>query len=314
MGAYAIRRIIQTIPILVLTSIAVFFLLRLVPGDPAVVIAGPDASPKVLNAVREDLGLNKSIPTQYLLWIGNALHGDLGHSYISRMSVWKLIMLKLPATLELTAAALILALLIAIPTGIIAGVRQRTKTDIAISTFTAVGLGLPNFWIGIIFILLFALVLGWLPPGGRVGFGEDPVLALKYLALPALTLAIPQSAIFSRFLKIAVVEVMHDDFVRTARAKGLAESAVVFRHVLRNALIPVVTVLGMQFGRMLGGAVIIESVFAWPGVGRLMLDAIGRRDYAVIQGGLFLLVTMFVLINLLTDLAYGLLDPRIRHG
>lgn len=314
MTAYAVRRILQTIPVLIITSLAVFLLLRLVPGDPAVVLAGPDASPEVVAAVREDLGLNQSVPAQYLQWAGDAVRGDLGHSYISRRSVWELVALKLPATLELTIAALLLALLIAIPTGILAGIRQRSRTDVAISTFTAVGVGLPNFWIGILFILLFALVLGWLPPGGRVGFGEDPVLALKYLALPALTLAIPQSAVFSRFLKVAVVDVLHEDYIRTARAKGLAEHAVISRHVLRSALVPIVTVLAMHFGRLLGGAVIIESVFTWPGVGRLMLDAIGRRDYAVIQGGLFLLVTIFVLINLLTDLTYGFLDPRIRHS
>lgn len=314
MTAYIARRIVQAIPVLVITSIGVFLLLRLVPGDPAVVLAGPDASTEVVAAVRQSLGLDQSLPVQYLRWVGNALRGDLGQSYISRISVWELVALKLPATFELAVAALLLALLIAIPTGIIAGVRQRSRTDIAISTFTAVGLGLPNFWVGILLILLFALVLGWLPPGGRVEFGRDPVLALKHLALPALTLAIPQSAIFSRFLKAAVVDVLHEDYVRTARAKGLAERVVVFRHVLRNALIPIVTVLGMHFGRLLGGAVIIESVFTWPGIGRLMLDAIGRRDYAVIQGGLLLLVTMFVLINLITDLTYGFLDPRVRQG
>lgn len=312
MTAYVIRRILQTVPVLVLTSAFVFLLLHLVPGDPALIMAGPDATPEVIEAVRKDLGLDQPLPVQYLKWIGHVLRGDLGKSLISGFPAWNLLCLALPATLELTIAALFMALLIAVPTGIIAAIRQRGSADLAISTFTAVGLALPNFWVGILLILLFALVLGWLPPAGRVEFARDPVLAVKHLLLPALTLAIPQSAIFSRFLKAAVVDVMREDYVRTARAKGLAERRVLTRHVIRNSLIPVVTVLGMQFGRLLGGAVIIESVFAWPGVGRLMLKAIGDRDYTVVQGGLLFLVMTFVLINLLTDLSYGLLDPRIR--
>jgi len=312
MTAYIFRRILQTIPVLVLTSFCVFLLLHLVPGDPALVLAGTDATADVIEAVRKDLGLDQPLPIQYLKWVEHVLRGDLGKSYVTKLPTWDLIMLKLPATLELTVTAFVLALLIAVPTGILAAVRQRRPTDLAISTFTAVGLAVPNFWVGILFILLFALALGWLPPGGRVEFGRAPLLALKHLILPALTLAIPQSAIFSRFLRAAVVDVSQEDYVRTARAKGVRERLVVSRHVVRNALIPVVTVLGMHFGRLLGGAVIIESVFAWPGVGRLMLQAIGDRDYTVVQGGLLLLVSTFVLINLLTDLSYGFLDPRIR--
>ncbi len=312
MRAYIFRRILQTIPVLVLTSFCVFLLLHLVPGDPALVLAGTDATADVIEAVRKDLGLDQPLPIQYVKWVEHVLRGDLGKSYVTKLPTWDLIMLKLPATLELTVTAFVLALLIAVPTGILAAVRQRRPTDLAISTFTAVGLAVPNFWVGILFILLFALALGWLPPGGRVEFGRAPLLALKHLILPALTLAIPQSAIFSRFLRAAVVDVSQEDYVRTARAKGVRERLVVSRHVVRNALIPVVTVLGMHFGRLLGGAVIIESVFAWPGVGRLMLQAIGDRDYTVVQGGLLLLVSTFVLINLLTDLSYGFLDPRIR--
>jgi peptide/nickel transport system permease protein len=312
MTVYIVRRILQTIPVLGLTSVFVFLLLRLVPGDPALILAGTDATPEVLQAVRADMGLDQPLPFQYLKWLEHVLRGDFGKSYVTKLPTLDLLILKLPATLELTVCAFVLALVIAVPTGILAAVRQRGPADLAISAYTAVGLAVPNFWVGILFILLFALALGWLPPGGRVEFGRDPALALKHLTLPALTLAVPQSAIFSRFLKGAVVEVLQEDFVRTARAKGVVERLVVFRHAIRNALIPVVTVLGMHFGRLLGGAVIIESVFAWPGVGRLMLQAIGDRDYTVVQGGLLLLVTTFVLINLLTDLSYGLLDPRIR--
>jgi peptide/nickel transport system permease protein len=310
---YVIRRLLQAIPVLVLTSGLVFLLLHLVPGDPATILAGPDAEPEVLEAVRKDLGLDQPLPVQYVKWVGHALHGDLGKSQISGLPAWSLLAIALPATLELTVAALLLALFIAVPTGLLAAIHQRRSADLAISTFTAVGLALPNFWVGILLILLFALALGWLPPAGRADLLRDPVQALRHLALPALTLAIPQSAIFSRFLKASVVEVLREDYVRTARAKGLAEASVLARHVIRNALIPVVTVLGMQFGRLLGGAVIIESVFAWPGVGRLMLKAIGDRDYAVVQGGLLILVMTFVLINLATDLSYGFLEIGRAH-
>lgn len=314
MFRYVARRLIQTIPVLLLTSIGVFLLLRLIPGDPAMVLAGPDASPEIITAVRQQLGLDRPLVVQYLQWIGNAVRGDLGHSYISRIDVWQLLWLKLPATIELALAAFVLALVIAVPLGIVAGINVRSRTDISISAMTAFGIGLPNFWVGILLILLFSLNLRWLPPGGRVGFDQDPMRALQFLILPAITLAIPQAAVFSRFIKSAVVEVMYEDYVRTARAKGLGERVVVLRHVCSNALIPVVTVMAMHFGRLLGGAVIIESVFTWPGVGRLLLDAIGTRDYAVVQGGLLVLVTMFVIINLLTDLSYGLLDPRVRQS
>jgi peptide/nickel transport system permease protein len=312
MAYFALRRIVQTIPVLLLTSIIVFMLLRMIPGDPAITIAGTDASPEVLAAVRADLGLDRPIVVQYLIWIGNAIRGDLGHSYHSKIDVTTLVMLKLPATVELALASFVFSLVLAVPLGLIAGLKVRTRVDMAISALTAFGTGLPNFWIGILFILLFALNLKWLPAGGRVEFAQDPGRALQSLILPAITLAIPQAAILARFIKGAVVDVMFEDYVRTARAKGLTERAIAFRHIAANSMIPVVTVLGMQFGRLLGGAVIIESVFTWPGLGRLMVDAIGARDYAVIQSGLLLLVTGFVLVNLLTDLSYGLLDPRIR--
>lgn len=312
MIGYLIHRLLQTLPVLLLTSVFVFLLLHLVPGDPATILAGPDADPEVLAAIRKDLGLDEPLPVQYVKWVGHVLNGDLGKSQVSGLPAWRLLTIALPATLELTLSALFLALLIAVPTGIWAAIRQRRPADLVISSFTAVGLALPNFWVGILLILLFALALGWLPPAGRADIARDPVLALKHLILPAMTLAIPQSAIFSRFLKAAMLEVLQEDYVRTARAKGLPEARVLARHVIRNSLIPVVTVLGMQFGRLLGGAVIIESVFAWPGVGRLMLKAIGERDYPLVQGGLLILVTTFVLINLATDLSYGFLDPRVR--
>ncbi len=312
MAAYIARRILHAIPVLALTSVFVFLVLRLVPGDPALVLAGSDAEPEAIHAVRVEMGLDQPLPVQYLKWIEHVVRGDFGRSYISRLPTLDLLILKLPATFELTLAALALALLIAVPTGIVAAVRQRSAAELAVSIYTTFGVAVPNFWVGILFILLFALALGWLPPGGRVEFGRDPILALQHLILPALTLAIPQSAVFSRFLKAAVAETLQEDYVRTARAKGLAERLIVSRHVLRNALIPLVTVLGMDLGRLLGGAVLIEAVFAWPGIGRLMLQAIGDRDYTVVQGGLLLLVMTFVCVNLLTDISYAFLDPRMR--
>lgn len=312
MSSYVLRRVAQTIPVLLLTSVAIFGLLRAVPGDPALMLAGPDASPEVVAAVRHEMGLDQPWPVQYVLWLDRVARGDLGKSYVSRLPVLDLVMLRLPATLELTVAGLFVALLISIPAGILAAVRQRSSLDVAISAFAAVGLGIPNFWVGILLILAFSLLLGWLPPGDRVDPLRDPLQAARHLLLPALTLGIPQAAIFTRFLKSSVVECLNEDYVRTARAKGLAEWAVIGRHVLRNALVPIVTVLGIQFGRLLGGAVIIETVFGWPGVGRLLLKAIADRDYMVIQGGLLFLVATFILINLVTDLSYGALDPRIR--
>jgi ABC-type dipeptide/oligopeptide/nickel transport system permease component len=309
---FIVRRLAQAVPVAFLASIAIFLLLRLIPGDPADVLAGPDARPEVVQAIRQDLGLEQPLPVQYVIWLSHIVRGDLGRSALSKLPVADLIARRIPATLELAVAAMLLALAIALPTGIIAAIRQRGPADILISSLNGVLIAIPNFWFGILAIMLFALVLGWLPAGGRVELSRDPIQGLKFLCLPAITLALPTAVSLSRLVRTAMLEVLYEDFVRTARAKGLAGAHVVLRHALRNALIPVVTVLGLQFGRLLGGSVIVESVFGWPGVGRLMLDAIGTRDYVVVQAGLLLLVLVFILVNLLTDLLYGYLDPRIR--
>ncbi len=312
MLAFTLRRLVEAIPVVFLSTVIVFLILHLVPGDPAITIAGSDARPDTIAAIRAELGLDQPLPVQYALWIGRVLQGDLGRSYTNKLSVAEQIRQRIPATLELTFAALVLALAVSIPTGIVAAVRDRSTADWVISSLNAFAIAIPNFWLGILMILLFGLFLGWLPPSGRGDFTQDPGTAWKFLLLPAVTLALNQSAVLSRFVKSSMLEVMHEDFVRTARAKGLREWAVVRGHVLRNALVPVATVLGIQFGRLLGGAIVVESVFAWPGVGRLVLQSIGARDYATVQGILLLLVLVFVVVNLLTDLAYGLLDPRIR--
>jgi peptide/nickel transport system permease protein len=312
MLAFTLRRLVQSIPVVILSTIAVFLLLHLVPGDPALAVAGSDAREDTLVAIRHEMGLDQPLPVQYVRWIGRVLQGDLGRSYTTRLPVAEQIALRIPATLELALAGIVIALLISIPTGVLAAVRERSAADWLISSFNAFAIAIPNFWLGILMILLFALALGWLPASGRGDYSREPLKAWTFLLLPAITLALNQAAILSRFVKSSVLEVLHDDYVRTARAKGLRERLVIQRHVLTNALVPVATVLGIQFGRLLGGAIVVESVFSWPGVGRLILQSIGSRDYTTVQGVLLLLVLAFVVVNLLTDLTYGLLDPRIR--
>lgn len=314
MGAYILRRLLQLIPVVVLSSVLVFLLLHLVPGDPAETVAGPDATPDVVAAVRHKMGLDQPLPVQYGRWLGNIARGDLGTSYISHLPVIDLVGYAFPATLQLTLVALVLALGISLPLGVLASLRQASKLDMVVQAYTALGLGVPNFWLGILLILVFALFLGLLPPGGRIDPMQNPTMGFKTLILPAVTLGIQISAVFTRFVRTAMLEVLHEDYVRTARAKGLPERVVVVRHALRSALVPVVTVVGLQFGRLLGGAVVVESVFAWPGVGRLIIQAVEQRDYTVVQAGLLGLVAVFLLINLMTDIMYAFLDPRIRLG
>jgi ABC-type dipeptide/oligopeptide/nickel transport system permease component len=258
------------------------------------------------------MGLDEPLPVQYFIWAQHALQGDLGKSALSRLPVSQLITQRLPATMELAVAGVLLTVIIAIPLGVIAAVNQRSAIDWAISAFCSVTIALPNFWLGILLIILFAVVLGWLPPGNRGDFARDPVTALKFLALPAFSLALPNAISLARWTKASVLEVLYEDHVRTARAKGLGTHAVMTGHVLRNALVPIVTAVGLEFGRLLGGAIIIESVYAWPGVGTLILSAINNRDYLVVQAALLMLVMIFVVVNMFTDIMYGLIDPRIR--
>jgi peptide/nickel transport system permease protein len=314
MLVFLARRLLQAIPVIFLASVMIFLLLRLVPGDPATLLAGQDASPEVVQAIRVANGLDRPLPVQYLVWVGNLLHGDFGRSIFNRAPVLDLIGQRAPATLELTLASTLVVIVIAFPTGIAAAVWQRRPAEWIISSVAAVVQGIPGFWLGILAIMLFSLALAWLPPGGMGDFNRDPVLALKLLLMPAITLALPFAFSLSRLIKSSMLEVLNEDYVRTAQAKGLIRGQVVLNHAMRNALIPIVTLLGLQFGRMLGGAIITESVFSWPGLGRLIRDAINTRDYAVVQAALLVLVLTYIVINLLTDLSYGLLDPRIRLG
>jgi peptide/nickel transport system permease protein len=310
--AFVFRRFLESIPVLFLATVLIFLGLRLLPGDPALILAGQDATPETLTAIRQQNGLDQPLPVQYVIWLKNVVRGDLGVSFFTRAPVAQLLGQRIPATLELGIAGMVLSIVLGIPTGIIAAVQSHRTPDWIVSAFNGLAVAVPGFWLGILAILLFSLVLGWLPPGGHGDFLKDPLLELKFLLLPAITLALPFAAGLSRLVKGSMLEVLSDDYVRTARAKGVAESGVVWHHALRNALVPVTTILGLQFGRLLGGAVITESVFSWPGVGRLIRDSIGNRDYAVVQASLLLLVVVFVVINLVTDITYGVLDPRIR--
>jgi ABC-type dipeptide/oligopeptide/nickel transport system permease component len=314
MIGYTLRRLAQLIPVLVLSSATVFLLMRLVPGDPVLMVAGENATAEVQATVRHQLGLDQPVPLQYLFWLGHILSGDFGVSYFSKLPVMDLVLNAAPATAQLALASLLLALVVALPVGIYSALKQGSRFHLAVTAYTGLALGVPNFWLGILLILLFTLALGWLPPGGRVDPFQNPALGLRTLILPAITLSVHMSAVFARFITTAMLDVLHDDYVRTARAKGLAERTVVVGHALRAALIPVVTVVGLQFGRLLGGTVVVESIFAWPGLGRLMIDAVGQRDYPLVQATLVLMVVVFVLINLLMDLIYGVLDPRVRVG
>jgi peptide/nickel transport system permease protein len=312
MIAFVLRRLIQAIPVVFLASVGVFLLLHLLPGDPAQLMAGSDAPPATVEAVRKDMGLDQPLPVQYAVWLGHILRGDLGKSIFSKLPVAQLIGQRAPATIELAVAAEVLTILIALPLGIIAATRQRSFADWIISVTTSLGLAVPNFWLGILLILLFAVTLGWLPPGQRGDLTKDPVAELKFLILPAFTLALPQAMTLSRLTKASVLEMLYEDHVRTARAKGLANTTVVTGHVLRNSLVPIVTAICLEVGRLLGGALVVETIFSWPGLGTLMLSAVGNRDYTIVQACLMLLVAVFIVVNLIADVSYGFLDPRIR--
>jgi peptide/nickel transport system permease protein len=313
MLSYLVGRLIQTLPVLFLASIAVFLVLRLVPGDPADAIAGEDASPAEVEQIREELGLKDPLPVQYLRWLNDLAHGDLGVSIRTGVPVRELINLSFPPTLELAVASYVIAILIGIPLGTIAGVRPRSLWDWFLSVYTVGTLGIPNFLLGVLLLWGFSVNLGWFPASGRVSFFDDPVDSIRHLALPAFALGSGLAAVLARYTRTTVQQAMGQDYIRTARAKGLSARHVVIRHALRNSLIPVVTIMALQVGQILAGAVVIERVFTRPGLGRLVVDAILNRDYLIVQSTLIVLVVIFVGVNLAADLAYGVLDPRVRR-
>ncbi len=313
MGKYVIRRLVQLIPTLLIVSFAVFMTIHLIPGDPASIVAGPNATDVQLEALTRRFGLDRPLGTQYVIWLGNVLKGDMGNSFLNEYPVTKLISQRIPATLELALAAALLAVLISLPLGILAALKPGSLIDFVSTLFASLSFAVPGFWLAILLILLFSLQFKLLPPSGRPDFGEQPVEHLKALIMPAVTLGLGIAAKLARYLRSSMLDVLDRDYVRTARAKGLREGPVVFRHVLRNAMIPVITVFGLQTGDLLSGAIIVESIFAWPGIGRLTIQSIGWRDYSLLQANVLYIVLAFMLINLLTDLTYAFFDPRIHY-
>jgi peptide/nickel transport system permease protein len=311
MHTYIIRRILQAIPVIIVASFVIFILMHLVPGDPAQMLAGPNAPPEVVDALRERMNLDKPLVIQYFSWLANIFKGNMGKSMISGMSVNFLIGLALPATLQLTIAVLVLSIAIAIPLGILGAVRNKKPIDYVINTYLGLSLALPNFWLGILLILVFSVQLRVMPSSGYVPLLENPLQSLYFLVLPAIALGNRLTAEITRFVKNSVMDTFREDYIRTAKAKGLSHRKIVYKHVLRNALIPIITMIGMRFGRLLGGAVVVETVFSWPGIGRLIVQAIGNRDYPLVQGSLLIVMIMFILVNLVTDVLYGVIDPRI---
>lgn len=313
MYAYVVRRLAQFAVVLFLGSIAVWAFIYALPGDPATVLAGPDATPAELAATRERLGLDRSVAEQYAVWLGNAVTGDLGTSYFSAQSVTSALAGAIPATVQLAVMAMLLTLLIGIPAGTITGLWPRSAAGRALQAYLTAGLAIPAFWLGLLLIIVFAVQLGALPAASDyVPFFADPAGALEATILPAAAIAVHASSIVARFLATSLREVMGRDFIRTARAKGVPERDVIRRHALRNASLPTVTVVGLQLGGFLGGTVVIEAVFNYPGLGRLLYTSIGDRDYAVVQGGVLFVVAAFLCLNLLVDVLYAYLDPRIR--
>ncbi len=314
MKSYTFRRILQVIPVLLVASFIIFMLIRLVPGDPALAIVGRDVAgtnPEELDIIRARLGLDKPLHIQYWIYLQGLVQGDLGYSYYYREPISQLIMKTMPATLELSAVALLFSLLASIPLGVLSATRRNSWLDRASMTGAVVGISIPIFWLGIMLIYLFAVRLHWLPASGRGG----PLWTAngwKHILLPAASLGSMLMASTTRLTRAAMLEVLQQDYIRTARAKGLRERVVVYVHALRNALIPVITNVGLQVGFLLGGSFLTETVFAWPGVGRLAVDAMFERDYPLIQGTMLMMLLLFVIVNLIVDLLYSVVDPRIR--
>lgn len=304
MFGYVLRRLGGTIPVLLAVSIFVFGFVHLLPGDPARLVAGPDASLQDVEAIRQDLGLDKPLPQQYARYISDILHGKLGRSARTRRPVATEIAERFMPTLLLTLAAMLWATAAGVGIGVLSGVKRGRLADHAGRVLAVTGISFPAFWLGLLLIDLFSVHLGWLPTGGYGSW--------QHFVLPAFTLGVAVAAVLARFTRSAYIEVSSEDYVRTARAKGVPERRVVWHHALRNALIPVITMMGLQFGFLLGGSVVVETVFSWPGLGRLLVDSVAYRDYPVIQAEILLFSLEFILINLVVDMLYAVVNPEIR--
>jgi peptide/nickel transport system permease protein len=302
---YVVKRLLSTIPVLFGISLLLFFMLRMLPGDPAQVLAGQMATPEEIENIRHQLGLDRPIHVQYAFFLSRLALFDLGRSARTQNPVTEEIWARLPNTILLAVVAIILACLFGIPAGIVSAVRPYTWTDYVVTSSALFGISMPVFWLGLMLVVIFAVMLNWLPAGGTGSW--------KHVILPSLTLAALMVAFIARMTRASMIEVLSQDYTTTARSKGLKEQVVIIKHALKNALIPIITVVGLQFGLLLGGAVLTETVFAWPGLGRLIVDSILGRDYPVIQGAILVFGLLYILVNLVVDLLYAYVDPRIRY-
>jgi len=313
MGKYVAKRIIQVIPTLFFVILTAFLLMKLIPGDPAMILLGPQARAEDIARFRQQLGLDRPLPLQFLIYLKRVLTGDLGTSLVYRQSVLSLILERLPVTITLSLCALLIAVSIGIPAGVMAAVKHNSVIDLLVTILALMGLSIPIFWFGMMLIIVFSLKLGWLP---AVGLG-DPTKGLwdvvSHFILPSLALGILSTGTIARFTRSSMLEVLNQDYIRTAYAKGLRRSLILYRHALRNALVPVITVIGLQLGNLLAGAVLTETVFALPGLGKLMVDGIFRRDYMLVQGEVLFTAILYIFVNLAVDIAYAFINPKIRQ-
>lgn len=312
MTRFILERTAQTLLVVLLASVGIFAMIRAIPGDPAVIQAGPDSTPEQVAAIREGLGLNQALPVQYLLWLKNVATGNFGDSFANHLPVVDL----LTSAMLPTVMLLVLSMIVGIVSGILLGVASVRFKDSwvggAISALVSTIYGVPEFWLGLLAILVFGLVLGWFPVGGFVSPSDSIIDSIHSLTLPAIVLGVGLGAVLARFVRAALLDTIGEDYIRTARAKGLSRPQTLMHHALQNALMPVVTVLGLQFGRLLGGAIIIETVFSIPGMGLLIITAVGQRDYATMQAALLVLMFAFAAVNLVTDISYRFIDPRLK--
>jgi peptide/nickel transport system permease protein len=310
---YVARRVLAIVPVVFGISVLVFLLVHLIPGDVAQILLGTQATDQQIETLRRTFGLDRPLPIQYLDWLSHVLRGDFGVSFRTNRPVLPDLVSRFGVTLQLTLVSMLVALLVAIPLGVASAANRGRGSDAVARVLALLGLSIPNFWLGTLLILFVSLVLHWLPPVGFVSLLDNPWQAIQTLILPSVALGTAVAAFIMRLVRSSLLEVLRQDYVRTARAKGLRDRTVLYRHALKNAFIPVLTVIGVQVGYLLGGAVIIESIFSLPGMGRFLLDSISNRDYSIVQGGVLFIALIFSLVNLSVDLLYGWLDPRIRY-
>ncbi len=312
MWKYVVRRLLQSIPVIFVVSVVIFSVTRILPGDPTYLVLGDYATEEQREILREKLGLNETIPVQYLNWIGDVATGNFGHSLRSHEPIANMLAERLPVTIELTVLSMALAVLIGVPCGVIAARKRNTMTDLFASSAAMIGMAIPFFWLGMLLIMFFSVYLAVLPPSGYAPFWDSPIANIKLMIMPVITIGMAMAGTVLRQTRTAMLQVLSQDYIRTARSKGAGEYLVVMRHALRNALIPVATVVGLQTGALLGGAIVTEAVFSLPGLGSMVVSGIFGRDFPVVQGAISAIVIMVLLVNLLTDLLYAALDPRIK--